>query len=112
MTIYAINEASRFKDGLIIIDKPHRGDRKVWAVLDEADFISRVNDWAEWNRGDFSEYDLSTFEGCLDYHSRDLSSCQVIRYDDYALDDKPDLNDPALDGAVYLEWVFETEEAD
>jgi hypothetical protein len=106
MTIYAINEASRFKDGLVIVDQPHRGDRKVWAVLDEADFISRVNEWAEWSRGDPSDYDLDTFKGCLDYHSRDLSSCRVIRYDDYNLDDER-----ALDGAVYLEWVFETEEA-
>ena len=104
---YAINEASRFKEGLIIVDQPHRGDRKVWTVFDEADFISRVNEWAEWNRGDFS--DLTTFEGCLDYHSRDLSLCRVIRYDDYILDDEPALDDPALDGAIYLEWVFETE---
>jgi len=111
MTIYAINEASRFKDGLIIVDQPHRGDRKVWTVFDEADFISRIIEWAEFSRVDPSEYDLNTFEGCLDYHSRDLSSCQVIRYDDYASDDEPALDDPALDGAIYLEWVFETEQA-
>lgn len=98
---YAINENSRFKDGLIIIDEPQPGDRRVWAVLDEADFISSVNDWVQWNRGDYEYYDLNTFEGCLDYHSRDLSSCRVIRHDDYILDDEQ-----ALDGAAYLEWVL------
>ena len=109
MTQYAINQNSPCKDGFIIIDRPHRGPREIWYCWDEADFIKRVNQWASSKRDSTEEYDLDTFDGCFDYHSHDLSSSEIIRFEDI----HPNwLTYPARDieqPLVMLEWIIELE---
>lgn len=109
MTQYAINQNSPFKDGFIIIDRPHRGPQEIWYCWDEADFIKRVKKWADSKMWSSEDYDLDTFDGCFDYHSHDLSSSEIIRFEDI----HPNwLTYPARDieqPLVMLEWIIELE---
>jgi len=106
--MYELSNTSTFTDAIIIIDVPHRGSTKIWTAWDEADFIKRVNAWAGWGRGgDTSGYDLTTFEGCMDYHSHDLAVTWTMRHEEFTLDDKD-----CYDAALFLEWIKPIEEND
>ena len=106
--MYELSKTPPFNDAIIIIDVPHRGPKKIWTAWDEADFIKRVNAGAEWSRADtIPEYDLTTFEGCMDYHSHDLSVCWTMRHEEFTLD-----ADDCYDAALYLEWIKPIEEHD
>ena len=108
MTQYAINQNSPCKDGFIIIDRPHQKPTEIWYCWDEADFIKRVNQWAR-TLMNAEQYDLDMFDGCFDYHRRDLSTSEIIRFDEI----EPHwLTYPARDieqCLVMLEWVTEIE---
>jgi hypothetical protein len=108
MTQYAINQNSPCKDGFIIIDRPHQKPTEIWYCWDEADFIKRVNQWARTLMNS-EEYDLDTFDGCFDYHRHDLSTSEIVRFDEI----EPHwLTHPARDieqCLVMLEWVTEIE---
>jgi hypothetical protein len=108
MTQYAINQNSPCKDGFIIIDRPHQKPTEIWYCWDEADFIKRINQWAG-SRMDAEQYDLDTFDRCFDFNRHDLSTSEIIRFDEI----KPHwLTHPARDieqCLVMLEWVTEIE---
>jgi hypothetical protein len=108
MTQYAINQNSPYKDGFIIIDRPHQKPTEIWYCWDEANFIKRVNQLAR-TLMNAEQYDLDTFDGCFDYHRRDLSTSEIIRFDEI----EPHwLTHPAPDieqCLVMLAWVTEIE---
>ena len=106
--MYELSTTSTFTDAIIIIDVPHRGPTRIWTAWDEADFIKKVNDWFDFRRDDpRTEYDLTTFEGCMDYHSHDLAVTWTMRHEEFTLDDKD-----CYDAALFLEWIKPIEEND
>ena len=108
MTQYTINQNSPYKDGFIIIDRPHRGPQEIWYCWDEADFIKRIKDFAG-RQSTADDYDLNTFDGCFDFNRHDLSMSEIIRFDEI---DPSWLDSPTKDihgPLVMLEWITEIE---
>ena len=109
---YFVNENSSFKNGLIVIEKPHQGPSHIWASFDHADFIERVVASANQRRADVSEWDFSTFDGASDYLRHDLSTLRIVEF----FDIDPDwLDDPARDLAsalLMLDWIVPIEQDD
>jgi hypothetical protein len=100
------------KEGLIIEEIPHQRPRSVWSVLNEKEFIKKVN---EVNRVsgncEKSTFDLNSFDGCKDYLSEDLRRCFIHTYSDFQEDLAKFKTDSKLkEHALFLEWIKKEEE--
>lgn len=108
MTTYQVKSApDALTEGVIIIECPHQGRQRVWHAVSEADAINRTCETA--SRSDTSDYDMTTFDGCMDWNGHDLSQHWVLRKKDVDAECITD-NTEVAKAAVALGWVEEVAE--
>lgn len=101
-----VNQNSNFKYGLIIVETPHQGCRRVWSALDQIDFVDRTN--ASVGRSDTSGFDLETVDGCHEWNSHNLRSYRVYKFED--AEEIISQDDPKITKeALFLNWIEESD---
>ncbi len=105
---YRINPTTN-KKGLIIVERPHRGCRRVWSAFSQQDALERTQAAAEKSRADLSDFDLSTFDGAMEWNGHDLQCQSIIRFADLTQEMLEDDEEFARE-CIYLDWAMEVEE--
>lgn len=90
--------------GAIIVEQPHRGPQRVWFACSEEDAIRCTNEAAVCQ--DTDDYDMETFEGCMEWNGHDLSSQRVLRQEDVDAECLR-ANSKVAQAAVSLGWAEE-----
>lgn len=93
--------------GLIVLEYPHRGQRRIWSALNETDAHNRTCEAA--CRSDTSDYDMDTFDGAMEWNAHDLQRQRIIRFADLTPEMLEDDEEFARE-CVFLEWAQELEE--
>lgn len=63
-------------DGFVVVEKPHQGQRVIWAAYDYTDFIKKARE-ANPRKADLEEYDLSEYHDVLRLIGDDLAGLNV-----------------------------------
>lgn len=87
-----------FEQGMIVIEKPHRGNWSYWHAFEEAEFVEKViADFGQKRR----QYELDwNFEQAREALAYDLRALEIVRFQDFK--EKNDLQ--LLELAKYLDW--------
>lgn len=104
-----------FENGIIIIEHPHRGQKRTWAARDDADLMVKVqqdhtfNAWAETNLEPNGAIEISDAE---EFIRHDLSRAQFIRFADLDAEYLTDLSEEGAFAKCLIQLGWATPKAD